>query len=73
MVTANLTTREGQRNSARARRISFETLKAFLARVPAVQQPIDVGELDGGGWYAKFGLDIHHKWRGMLFRNLVTF
>jgi hypothetical protein len=40
---------------------SFETLKAFLARVPAVQQPIGVGALKGGGWYAKFGLDIHHK------------
>ena len=40
---------------------SFETLKAFLARVPAIQSPIGVGQLEGGGWYAKFGLDIHHK------------
>jgi len=40
---------------------SFEKLKALLARVPAVQRNVGVGQLDGGGWYAKFGLDISHK------------
>ena len=40
---------------------SFEKLKALLARVPAVQRNVGVGQLDGGGWYAKFGLDISHR------------
>ena len=40
---------------------SFETLKALLARVPAIQPPVGLGPLEGGGWYAKFSLDIHHK------------
>ena len=40
---------------------SFETLKAFLARVPAIQPPIGVGQFDGGGWYAKFAINVQHK------------
>ena len=44
---------------------SFEKLLGFLARVPAIQPGIGTGPLDGTGWYAKFGIDIHHQlaWR----------
>ena len=40
---------------------SFESLKMFLARVPAIQTPVGVGQFEDGCWYAKFSLDIHHK------------
>lgn len=40
---------------------SFESLRALLARCPAIQKTIGVGVYDGGGWYAKFGIEIHHK------------
>jgi hypothetical protein len=40
---------------------SFEKLLAFLSRVPAVQAGIGTGSLEGGGWYVKFGIDIHHR------------
>jgi hypothetical protein len=39
----------------------FGGLLAYLARVPAVQQPISHGLLNGGGWWIKFSLDISHR------------
>ena len=39
----------------------FQKLEAYLARVPAIQQPIGKGELEGGGWWVKFSLDISHR------------
>lgn len=37
---------------------SFEALTALLARVPGIQPQIGTGQLDGGGWYVKFSLNI---------------
>jgi hypothetical protein len=39
----------------------FEQLEEYVGRVPAVQKPIGTGLLDGGGWWAKFSLDISHR------------
>src|SRR6516225_11366575 len=39
----------------------FGGLLAYLARVPAVQQPISHGSLERGGWWVKFSLDISHR------------
>lgn len=39
----------------------FDALSAYLARVPAVQQPIGRGVFDDGGWWVKFSLDISHQ------------
>ena len=36
-------------------------LLAYLARVPAMQAPIGQGQLEGGGWWVKFSLDISHR------------
>ena len=44
---------------------SFETLLTFLKRVPVVTGPVGSGELEGGGWWVKFTIDIEHRlaWR----------
>ena len=36
-----------------------EALKAFLRRVPAIQEPIGTG-MSGRCWWAKFAIDITH-------------
>ena len=38
----------------------FVGLLEYLARVPAMQVPIGKGQLEGGGWWVKFSLDISH-------------
>ena len=40
---------------------AFAKLEAFLARVPAIQQPVGTGRFDNGGWWVKFSIDISHK------------
>jgi len=39
----------------------FDGFTAYMARVPAVQQPIGHGVFDSGGWWVKFSLDISHR------------
>jgi hypothetical protein len=41
--------------------MDFEPLLTFLARVPAIVQPVGHGVSDEGLWWAKFGIDIGHK------------
>lgn len=39
----------------------FAELEDYLVRVPAILQPIGKGELEGGGWWLKFQVDISHR------------
>ncbi len=39
---------------------AFQTLVAFLRRVPAISDPIATGCSDDGLWWVKFGIDIDH-------------
>ena len=41
--------------------LSFSTLNIFLSRVPGIQPQVGTGQIESGGWYAKFGLNIDHK------------
>jgi hypothetical protein len=38
----------------------FKSLTDFLLRIPAIRPGIGTGQLDSGGWYANFGIDIDH-------------
>ena len=38
----------------------FDSLLAFLQRVPAVQGSIGSGRFENGNWWVKFGLDIEN-------------
>lgn len=38
----------------------FNTLLAFLERVPAVEGKIGNGRLENGNWWVKFSIDIEH-------------
>ena len=38
----------------------FQSLKTFLARVPAIGSPVDTG-FDDKGWWLRFHLDIDHR------------
>jgi len=40
--------------------LAFQTLKSFLARVPAIVQPFGTGLEDDGSWWIKFAIDIDH-------------
>src|SRR5262245_41487623 len=40
--------------------LDFRELERYLERVPSLQAPIAKGQLDGGGWWVKFGIDISH-------------
>ncbi len=39
----------------------FRQLETYLERVPALQTPIGMVRLEGGGWWVKFALDISHR------------
>jgi hypothetical protein len=39
---------------------AFQTLEAFLRRIPAINDPISSGWSDGGLWWVKFGIDTYH-------------
>jgi hypothetical protein len=39
---------------------AFQSLEAYLASVPAVQQPFGHGHESDGAWWIKFSLDIEH-------------
>jgi len=41
--------------------MDFEPLLRFMARVPAIQQPVHHGMFDNGLWWAKFSIDIEHR------------
>ena len=38
----------------------FDSLVAYLQRVPGVSGPIGKGRGDGGNWWVKFSIDIDH-------------
>lgn len=38
----------------------FNSLLAYLARVPAVAGKIGFGRFDDGNWWVKFGIDVAH-------------
>ena len=39
-----------------------DPLVIYLKRVPAVRKNcVGVGDIDGGGWWVKFGIDLSHK------------
>lgn len=39
---------------------AFKSLEAYLASVPAVEQPFGHGNDASGGWWVKFSIDIEH-------------
>src|SRR5215472_17529128 len=39
---------------------TFEKIKAFLARVPAIQAGVGAG-MEKDSWFVKFGIDIDHR------------
>jgi hypothetical protein len=41
--------------------LDFDPLLKFLARCPAIRQPVGHGVFDNGIWWAKFAIDIRHK------------
>jgi hypothetical protein len=38
----------------------FNTLLAYLARIPGIEGKIGFGRFDNGNWWVKFGIDISH-------------
>lgn len=42
------------------RNLFFQTLEAFLSRVPAIVQPFGTGVEEDGSWWIKFSIDIEN-------------
>lgn len=40
---------------------AFTSLVGYLEKIPAVTGSIGTGDLDGGGWWVKFSIDIEHE------------
>ncbi len=38
----------------------FTSLRTFLGRMPAIEQPVETGTGDDGRWSVKFSIDIDH-------------
>jgi len=39
---------------------AFTSLTDYLSRIPPVSGAIGTGDLDGGGWWVKFTIDVDH-------------
>ena len=40
---------------------AFTSLTNYLSRIPPVSGSIGTGDLDGGGWWVKFTIDVDHE------------
>jgi hypothetical protein len=41
--------------------VTFQLLKQYLVRIPAIEGTIGSGVFDNGNWWVKFSIDVEHR------------